>query len=309
MNIKSTVVQTKPIAKPKLEVFYATLLSFIFPGAGQVFNGQVRKGIVAVLGLFLFYVLFFKLALINKQYFILGALLVFLFWLMILGDAVICARKNGKAGEKKRVSIPTFLIFFLFYFSTKAIVSYKNNLEFNTIESGNMFPTLKQGEKVVSELDAYEKQSPNRGDIVVFEYPKDRSFIYIKRIVGIPGDSVEIKDTVLYVNDKAVPHVPVSPTLAGKIQKMAKQLPERAYDSLSYYRESFDGVSYTIAIDPSVTQPSGNFGKVIVPTDQYFVLGDNRDFSNDSRYWGFLPKSMIRGKYRYILTMANEIGE
>lgn len=104
--------------------------------------------------------------------------------------------------------------------------------------------------------------SPKREDIVVFKYPKDRSIDYIKRVVGIPGDIVEIKNKKVYVNNSEVP------------------------DTHAYFSSS--------TID--TTSPRDNYGPVLVPKDRIFVMGDNRDNSYDSRFWGFVDQQDILGE-------------
>jgi len=103
---------------------------------------------------------------------------------------------------------------------------------------------------------------PQHGDVIVFEYPEDRSLDYIKRVIGVPGDTIELKDNVLYRNGQ-------------KVDEPYKRLDPKGYG-----------------------RP--NFGPVKVPEGQYFMLGDNRDHSQDSRFWKedkrFVPRDYIRGK-------------
>ena len=104
----------------------------------------------------------------------------------------------------------------------------------------------------------YKTGDPKHGDIIVFEYPEDRSMDYIKRVIGVPGDTVELRGNVLYRNGQ-------------KVDEPYKKL------------DPFPG-------------DKADFGPVTVPPDSYFVMGDNRDHSLDSRYWGFVPREYIRGK-------------
>ena len=106
---------------------------------------------------------------------------------------------------------------------------------------------------------------PKRGDIVVFLFPEDPSKDYIKRVIGVEGDKIQIINKHLYVNDQPV------------------ETPQAVYQ------------------DPNILDnPAGpardNFGPVTVPQDHLFVMGDNRDFSYDSRFWGFVPVDSLRGK-------------
>lgn len=135
----------------------------------------------------------------------------------------------------------------------------RNVAEARYIPSGNMEPTLQINDRLIINKWSYYFQDPQRGDIVVF-YPtetlKQQNFkdAFIKRIIGMPGDKVEIKDGQVYINDQ-----PLAET---------------------YIKEP----------------PDYTFEPVTVPPDSYFVLGDNRNNSYDSRYWGFVPRENIIGK-------------
>jgi signal peptidase I len=107
-------------------------------------------------------------------------------------------------------------------------------------------------------------RDPQRGDVVVFEYPEDPSKDFIKRVIGVPGDVVEEKDKKVYVNGKP-------------------------YENPHEIHKEQD-------IIPKAQNPRDNFGPVTVPPDSYFVMGDNRDRSYDSRFWGFVKSSKIKGK-------------
>jgi len=144
------------------------------------------------------------------------------------------------------------------------------------IPSGSMIPTLKIGDHILVNKFIYGTKlpftdriiiplkRPNRGDIIVFKFPDDEKKDFIKRVIGLPGDIVEIKGKGVYINGSLID------------------------DS---YAVHSDPVVY-----PSGIQPRDNFGPLTVPQDSYFVMGDNRDFSLDSRYWGFVKLNKIKGK-------------
>lgn len=137
------------------------------------------------------------------------------------------------------------------------------------IPSGSMLETLQIGDRLFVTKFAYDIKAPftdwsilslddpEHGDVIVFRYPEDPSKDFIKRVAGVPGDVVEVRDHVLYRNGEPVeePHVELHPG------------PTRVH-----------------------------FGPQTVPEDHYFVLGDNRFNSHDSRFWGFVPRSHIKGK-------------
>ena len=105
---------------------------------------------------------------------------------------------------------------------------------------------------------------PERGDVVVFRFPKDRSVDYIKRVIGTPGDTVEIREKKVYINGEPI---------------------DDPYAHIS-----------TPSILNANASPRDNFGPVLVPDDRIFVMGDNRDNSYDSRFWGFVDQRDILGK-------------
>ncbi len=116
----------------------------------------------------------------------------------------------------------------------------------------------------------FVKKEPKRGEMIVFAFPEDTSKDFIKRCIGLSGDKIEIVDKVLYVND-------------------VKQ-------DEPYVIHTDDRIFKKEAFVPSNFIKRDNFGPVIVPKDTYFVMGDNRDNSYDSRFWGFLDKNYLKGK-------------
>jgi signal peptidase I len=143
------------------------------------------------------------------------------------------------------------------------------------IPSGSMIPTLLKGDQILvnkfiygtrvplSDMKVLGVREPRRGDVVVFEYPEDRGVHYIKRLIGVPGDTIEIVNKVLFVNGEK-------------------------YD--------VDGAQYEdLETLPSAISVRDNFGPVVVPPHSYFMMGDNRDNSRDSRFWGFVDNVELVG--------------
>lgn len=135
------------------------------------------------------------------------------------------------------------------------------------IPSGSMEPTLKEHDRILVSKLNYYFQEPERGDIIVFKYPKDTRRNFVKRVVAVGGETLAIKNSNLYINGRLIPENYLPPGLRF-----------------------------------------ADFGPVKVPEGSYFVMGDNRNNSDDSRVWGFLPKDLIVGKAIIIYWPPQRIG-
>ncbi|MDB3998587.1 signal peptidase I [Litorivicinus sp.] len=162
------------------------------------------------------------------------------------------------------------------------------------IPSGSMLPTLKIGDFILVNKFDYglrlpvlgqtivEFGEPKRGDVMVFKYPEDTRINFIKRVVGIAGDTVEYRNKVVYVNGEAQTLTVMAPDGSVMMPALTEEASEQLGD-----REH--------RIWRRMTQ-GRNFGPIQIPEGQYFVMGDNRDNSNDSRVWGFVDDSLIVGR-------------
>ncbi len=184
------------------------------------------------------------------------------------------------------------------------------------IPSGSMIPTLMIGDFILVNKFAYGlkvpftdivlgeksfdpiyiagKSDPKRGDVVVFKYPKDLSVNYIKRVIGLPGDTLEIRNKVVYINDK-----PIQPT-----EFDGKAIMNDMDDKFKGYNLKFFKVK-TGEHEHVIQQDSDNyfrvdFDKMTIPAGHFFMMGDNRDFSYDSRYWGLISHEQIKGKAMFV---------
>ncbi|MGB5259460.1 MAG: signal peptidase I [Gammaproteobacteria bacterium] len=165
------------------------------------------------------------------------------------------------------------------------------------IPSGSMMPTLLVGDFILVNKFSYgirlpvldskiiEIGEPQRGDVVVFRYPKDPAVDYIKRVVGLPGDRVGYFNKVVYINGEAIGQVPAG-VYIGKGSGISMS-------GASKRTEQLDGVRHDILV---MTRTPGMEGEFVVPEGEYFVMGDNRDNSNDSRFWGAVPEANLVGK-------------
>ncbi len=171
------------------------------------------------------------------------------------------------------------------------------------IPSGSMIPTLLPGDFILVNKFAYGIRlpvahnkvisvgEPERGDVVVFRYPKDPSQDYIKRVVGLPGDEIVYRDKRLYVN--------------GELMEQAALGDYQGDPLVSLRREAIDGVEHQLLVhERAPDRPE----QLRVPEDSYFMMGDNRDRSSDSRVWGFVPEENLVGE-AFLIWMSWDMDE
>ncbi|RUO38229.1 signal peptidase I [Aliidiomarina shirensis] len=179
------------------------------------------------------------------------------------------------------------------------------------IPSGSMMPTLLVGDFILVEKFRYGLREPvtrkeflntgrpERGDIVVFKYPVEPDLDYIKRVIGLPGDRVTYTDKTFYVQPQCLPDcdgvepIVLQREFQAEGEFMQQQVPVRRY------HENYDGAEYNILINPRVNIHSDSF-VWDVPEGQYFFIGDNRDNSVDSRYWGYANEDLLVGRAVFI---------
>ena len=232
------------------------------------------------------------------------------FWLILvtLICGVILFIYRFVMGKKQAEEEPVLVDYARSFFPVLLVVVLLRSfvIEPFRIPSGSMIPTLEIGDFIIVQKYAYgirlpvinkkiiETGEPKRGDVVVFRYPVDPSINFIKRLVGLPGDRIEwtadkkLKINGVLVSEESLPPYPYD-SREGKIDAvhMAESFP------------SGDGVhKHNIIIEPN--KRPNRIGEFVVPQGEYFMMGDNRDNSSDSRFWGFMPEKYLVGKAAFV---------
>lgn len=251
----------------------AGLLSLIEPGLGQIYNGQARKGII----FFLIPLLLLPglLLCLNSSnvliYFGMFALLILAYYIIVIGDAITNARKFSSEYYLKRynrIAIYIGVIIVSTVLSNSLSFLIKSNyIQAYKLPAASMEPTLLIGDHILVDRQI-SARNPKRGEIIIFEFPEDPSKDFVKRVVAVGGDTVEVREKELLINNKPL-------------------------------KESYI-VHKELDVVPATKNPRDNLGPVNVPEGSYFVMGDNRDRSYDSRFWGFVEKKKIKGTVRNI---------
>jgi signal peptidase I len=199
--------------------------------------------------------------------------------------------KQGWISEYSRSLFPVFLI---------VLIIRSFLFEPFKIPSGSMLPTLKIGDFIFVNKFSYgvrlpvfwnhkiiKTGEPKRGDVVVFRYPVNPNVNFIKRVVGVPGDHISYINKRLYVNGKELPKKfegsVYEPDLKGDINQKVEK-----------YSTNINGISHDLYNFP--WRPETSFKDIVVPKGEYFMMGDDRDDSEDSRYWGFVPEKNLVGR-------------
>lgn len=227
--------------------------------------------------------------------------------------------ESGRAKlEAEILKQPTWIEYSGSFFPVIALVFFLRSFLYEPfkIPSSSMVPTLVTGDLILVNKFTYgirlpiinkkiiDVNNPQRGDVMVFKYPKDTSLDYIKRVIGLPGDKISYKNKRLTINDKEVSYELLPDYLDEEHLSYSKQflekLPEAAHRILNDERAS----AYIQNPEPFPKYEMCSYNlegfSCTVPAGHYFMMGDNRDNSLDSRYWGFVPDENIVGKAFFV---------
>ena len=279
---KENTEDFEKLRKKNKDPWLAVYLSQIFPGLGHMY---LKKWLWGIIFIFCFFI-FSSIREIAPLFLVSG----------IIFKAFTCfhayiSSPIRRERSKNLIIIMTIAIFASWlsanYLPKKfAILIKEDVVQAYKMPSGSMLETLQIGDCILVKKFAYYLQEPQRRDIVVFEYPKDPNRDFIKRIIGLPGETIEIKDKKVFINGKPL---------------------NEPYAEFKDPENIFNKNHPAYYIDP-YAHNRDNFGPKVIPINNYFMMGDNRDFSQDSRYWGFLDRQRIKGKAYKIYWPPDRMG-
>ncbi len=255
----------------KRRAWVAFILSLIVSGLGQLYNGQWKKAILFY-GINLGMTILSLRVLIETFYGLLGSLAYAVVFVLFT-----CIEAAFQAVKTKEIVLTRytrwyvyFLLWFINIFVNLYLISSISSYQSYKTSAGSMKPSLALGDYFIINKTFYQHHPIERGDIVVFAYPDDPSRDFVKRVIGLSNEKIELMNKEVFID--------------------AQPLQE------NYIQHNSNDVL------PSEYSPRDNFGPVIVPPDSIFLLGDNRDNSMDSRFWKnrYANINTIKGKVLYL---------
>lgn len=256
--------------KKKRNPFLAALLSLLFTGLGQVYNGKAGLGIVFFLISGALFLLWGVLGWPHHftglvAYAVAGTVL----WLFIAVHAFIQARRMGETELKRYQKTAVYAFFIIIslgsiFVPARTWMSPLLGISPYKMATASMLPTLQKDDFLMANPRAYHSQTPKRGDLIIFDYPQNRAVRFIMRVIASEGETVEIKNKQVFIDSEPLQE------------------------------------SYKVHEEAATVNARDNFGPLKIPAGNCFVLGDNRDNSNDSRFWGALPIANVKGRALYV---------
>ena len=291
-----TIVESKTRRKP----WTAVMLSAILPGMGHIYCGQIVIGVALMFATSLFFpVLIFDTHRVKPTSEGVEMGLLFMFGMMTVLVGIVALLDSYRQARRTRIDYELkdynrwYVYLMLIVIFCGGGVGYSLQIRDKYIEAfsvpaWSMAPTIQNGDRVLADKTAYLGSDPERGDVVLFMNPDGRRQNYIKRVVAVAGDTVEIRDGQVYVNDEVLER--------REVRKASFNTGDGP-SSGAVFVEKIDGSEYEIFVAEAA---GGDFAKITVPKYCCFVLGDNRNGSRDSRDFGPIPLSSVRGKFGFL---------
>ena len=298
-------MNTPATTNHKRHPWLAASLSSVMPGLGQLYCGAIMKclwlaGAMSAIGLLGLVVAVPGFSL-NEGFLLLFLALSLLLYGYSVVDAFLLARRTGEHYQPKDYNRwPAYVLLFLavsggyvfsgLYVRDRLVQAFK-------VPSSSMYPAIWPGDKVLAVKSAYLDQDPAVGDIVIFRNPENRRQLFIKRVVAVGGDAVEIRDGNLYINDIPLKREPAP---------AAAVIPGPSTPPGTLFYESNRNAKYRILLNPGADDKRRNYPRTVIPKYDCFVLGDSRNDSFDSRFFGPVPIAGVVGKASFIYGPARD---
>jgi signal peptidase I len=305
------MTQTIPNTRNRRHIWIAVPLSLIMPGLGQIYCGKLARGLVfTFLNLLPLPVTIGLFAMSTSSLLMPAVIAMILLAGLIQLIAIIdsaCLAHNAKEYVLKDYNKPVVYVLLLVLITTGSVGSAfylrEQLLEAFRVPVASNYPTILPGDRFIANKIAYNSTDPKRGDLIVFVNPKDRRQNYIKRVVAVAGEAVEIRNGELYVNDQKLPRQKFPESTLDNIRIKIKTDKVEPLEG-DVFEETNGDAKYKIFLADH--KPPGDFAKITVPKHHCFVLGDNRNLSRDSRHFGPVLLATVKGRADYLYFPAKD---
>ncbi len=265
----------------------AFLLSAIVPGLGQLYNGQLRKALIFSLGTLTYSIGINILGLkIHFWVYVIALAVLVILRLFIAIEGVVTANGSKEYELKSYNKWYVYLISIaVCYFTVSMLerIASETRYVMSIVQSDSGFPTVSAGDYILGDYSFYNYEEPTYGDLIIFSMPNGENFIF--RIIGMPNDTLSIENQLVKYNNKELSSELISTLFYGE------------YEMEEFLETLPNGVEYKFVRSKTpFFQGNDTIDEIIVPNNSYFLLGDNRNFSADSRFIGFIQREQIQGK-------------
>jgi len=293
----------------------AGILSLLAPGLGQVYCGRIVRGLVLATIVLTATPLYLLILTRLSQPTTSALLAVFRGYLLTclvpLVDAVYLARRTRSDYQLKEYNRPVVYVLLWWVLSGAslgyALYARSRHVEAFRVPVASMYPTIVPNDRFLANKTAYRKTDPARGDVVVFTPVTRRHEKWIKRVVALAGDTVEVREGQVFVNDQPLTRTELPNRILSTIPVRHAQGPDKGqFIDGKVYEENNGHISYTILLSETNGATQADFPKTTIPPHHCFVLGDNRDNSHDSRHIGPIPLATIIGRADYLYCPAKD---
>jgi len=299
---------TKTRRKPSA----AIALSLIMPGLGHIYCGRIVKGIILAFLSSIFIPIIFGTLSVSHSAVRIAVIISSLFaslvvWLIATIDSWYTARQAKESYVFKDYN-RWYVYIILILMSTGGSIQIAFHIRSTLVQAfivptASNYPAIVPGDRFLANKLAYKTTDPQRGDIVVFPNPQNRRQKQVKRVVGLAGDTVEIKNGQLYINDEKLPREKLPQSTLENIKVKIKGQPLEG----DIFYETNGNAKYKIFMAKSpLDKTPPDFARITIPKSHCFVLGDNRNMTYDSRNYGSVPLATIIGRADYLYFPAKD---
>jgi len=306
------IVEVAPQSKHKRRIWLAVILSLIMPGLGHVYCGKLARGLVLnflnVLPLPIIITLFYvSNSPLLMQVVVVSMLAAATVQLIAIFDSAYLAKHTKTDYELRDYNRPIVYVLLILIVTGGRIGSTlylrDQTIEVFTVPQASCYPTIAPNDRMLANKSVYKRRNPQRGDLVVHICPDNRHWNYVKRVVAVAGDTIEIKDGQLYINGRQLQRrkLPQSALENIRVKVEGKSLEGNVFEEINGHAK------YKVFLAKlPYDNTSGTFPKTTVPEHHCFVLGDNRNLSLDSRHFGPVLLATVIGRADYIYWPAED---